>query len=56
MCRHCMYSDQKINYMYVMLQSDGRVRTEQKTLLNGPYTLIHILVVALLAFFLGHFL
>lgn len=40
------------------LQSDGRVRGDvtQKSLLNGPYTLIHILVIALLAFFLGHFL
>ena len=43
---------------YGCLQSDGRVRGDvsQKSLLTGPYTLIHLLVIALLAFFLGHFL
>ena len=39
-------------------RGDGRVRADvsQKSLLTGPYTLIHLLVIALLAFFLGHFL
>ena len=33
-----------------------RADVTQKSLLNGPYTLVHLLVIALLAFFLGHFL
>ena len=54
----CSYVSAAALSVYGWLQSDGRVRADvsQKSLLTGPYTLIHLLVVALLAFFLGHFL
>jgi hypothetical protein len=39
-------------------QAEGRSRGDvtQKSLISGPYTLIHLLIVALIAFFLGHYL
>ena len=40
-------------------QAEGRPRTAavaQKSLLTTPFTLVHLLIVALLAFLLGHFL
>ncbi|BDA48159.1 Vesicle-associated protein 1-2 [Coccomyxa sp. Obi] len=51
-------SDIKKRLDLLQLQAEGRPRGDvtQKSLISGPYTLVHLLIVALLAFFLGHYL